>query len=59
MILVRDGLSILPLSVDGPWCSCLDVVAIRLSTTFGSLAVVSVYASPESGVDSGLWPSLI
>ena len=50
-ILVREGLSILPLSVDGPWCDRLDAVAIRLSTVLGSLAVISVYAPPESGVD--------
>ena len=57
--LVRDSLSVLPLSVDGPWCSRLDVAAVRLSTSLGSLAVMSVYAPPDSGVDSGLWSSLI
>ena len=59
MILVRDGLSILLLSVNGHWCSRLDVVAIRLSTSLGSLAVVLVYAPPDSGVDSALCSSLI
>ena len=45
--------------MDGPWCSRLDVVAVRLSTSLGSLAVVSVYVPPDSGVDSALWTSLI
>ena len=59
VILVRDSLSVLPLLVDGPWCSRLDVAAVRLSTSLGSLALMSVYAPPDSGVDSGLWSSLI
>ena len=57
--MVRDGLSVLPLSVDGPLCSRLDVVAVKLSTSLGSLVVASVYAPPDSGVDSALWTSLV
>ena len=59
MILVRDCLSVLPLPVDGPWCSRLDVVAVRLSTSLGSLVVAPVYTPPDSGVHSALWTSLI
>ena len=59
MILVRDCLSVLPLPVGGPWCSRLDVVAVRLTTSLGSLAVASVYAPPDSEVDTALWTSLI
>ena len=52
VILVREDLSILPLSVDGSWCDRLEVVAIRLSTALGSLAVMSVYVPLESGIDA-------
>ena len=58
-ILVRESLSILPLFMDGPWGDRLDAVAIRLSTVLGSLAVISLYAPPESCVDAGMWSSLI
>ena len=58
-ILVRESLSVLPLSVDGPWRDRLDAVAVRLSTVLGSLAVISVYAPPESGINADMSTSLI
>ena len=37
LILVREDLADRPLEVTGPWLANLDVVAIRIATSFGSL----------------------